>query len=558
MPVDDPGQPARPDGTAGDGTAGGPSPSAPSPHLARSAGAFGLATMASRVLGLVRDQVLAYYFGAGDAMDAFRVAFRIPNLARDLFAEGAMSAAFVPTFTRELALHGRERAWRLASSVINALVLVTGALVLAGIVFADPIVRLFASSFAEVPGKLTLTVQLTRIMLPFLSLVALAAVLMGMLNSLGHFFVPALSPAMFNVASILIALMFVPVAPALGVDPIVVIALGTLVGGAGQLLIQWPPIRREGFRYQAVLDVRDPGLRQVLLLMGPGTIGLAATQINVFVNTVLATGEGTGAVSWLDFAFRLMYLPIGLFGVSIAAASTPAISRLAAADNHPAMRTTVASAIGLMMSLNIPATLGLLVLAEPIVRVIFEHGSFTPADTASTAAALRFYAIGLVGYSVVRIVAPTFYALKRSRIPVMVSMASVVVNVVLNLALVRVMSYQGLALGTSITALVNAAAQLYLLRREIGGVDGPRIAGTFGRVLLAAIVMAGAVWGAEIGLQVLLPGDAALVQVLRVGGAIAVGLGVLAAASHLFGVPEFEEARALVLGRVRRMSGRRP
>lgn len=558
MSVDDPGRPARPDGTAGDGTAGGPSPSAPSPHLARSAGAFGLATMASRVLGLVRDQVLAYYFGAGDAMDAFRVAFRIPNLARDLFAEGAMSAAFVPTFTRQLALHGRERAWRLASSVINALVLVTGALVLAGIVFADPIVRLFASSFAEVPGKLTLTVQLTRIMLPFLSLVALAAVLMGMLNSLGHFFVPALSPAMFNVASILIALMFVPVAPALGVDPIVVIALGTLVGGAGQLLIQWPPLRREGFRHRAVLDVRDEGLRQVLLLMGPGTIGLAATQINVFVNTVLATGEGTGAVSWLDFAFRLMYLPIGLFGVSIAAASTPAISRLAAADDHPAMRTTVASAIGLMMSLNIPATLGLLVLAEPIVRVIFEHGSFTPADTASTAAALRFYAIGLVGYSVVRIVAPTFYALKRSRIPVMVSMASVVVNIVLNLALVRVMSYQGLALGTSITALMNAAAQLYLLRREIGGVDGPRIAGTFSRVLLAAIVMAGAVWGAEIGLRLLLPGDGALVHILRVGGAIAVGLGVLATASHVFGVREFEDARALVLGRVRRMSGRQP
>jgi putative peptidoglycan lipid II flippase len=486
------------------------------------------------------------------------VAFRIPNLARDLFAEGAMSAAFVPTFTRQLTLHGRERAFRLASSVINALVLVTGVLVLAGIVFAEPVVRLFASSFGEVPGKLPLTVQLTRIMLPFLSLVALAAVLMGMLNSLGHFFIPAISPAMFNVASIVIAVAFVPLAPALGIDPIVVIALGTLVGGAGQLLIQWPPARREGFRYQAVLDVRDDGLRQVLLLMGPGTIGLAATQINVFVNTVLATGEGTGAVSWLDFAFRLMYLPIGLFGVSIAAVSTPAVSRLAAAGNHPQMRTTVASAVGLMMSLNIPATLGLIVLADPIVRVIFEHGSFTPADTAATAAALRFYAIGLVGYSVVRIVAPTFYALGRSRIPVAVSMASVVVNVVLNLILVRVMSYQGLALGTSITALVNAGAQLYLLRREIGGVEGDRIAATFSRVLAAAIAMAAAVWGAEIGLRDLLPGEGVPVQVARLGATIAVGLGVLAAASHVLGVREFQEARALVLGRVRRMSGRRP
>lgn len=562
MSVDEHGRPASPSGHAGPGTADSgippPAPADSSPHLARSAGAYGAATTVSRILGLVRDQVLAYFFGARDEMDAFRVAFKIPNLVRDLFAEGAMSAAFVPTFTRQLTLHGRERAWRLASSVINALVLVTGVLVLAGILFAEPLVRLLASSFAEVPGKLPLTVQLTRIMLPFLSLVALAAVLMGMLNSLGHFFVPALSPAMFNVASILIALTFVPLAPSLGIDPIVVIALGTLVGGLGQLLIQVPAVRREGFRYQPVLDVRDDGLRQVLLLMGPGTIGLAATQINVFVNTVLATGEGTGAVSWLDFAFRLMYLPIGLFGVSIAAASTPALSRLAADGDHPRMRSTVASAIGLMMSLNIPATLGLLVLAEPIVRVIFERGSFTPADTAATAAALRFYAIGLVGYSVVRIVAPTFYALRRSRIPVMVSMASVLVNVVLNLALVRVMSYQGLALGTSITALLNAGAQLYLLRREIGGVEGDRIAATFGRVLAASISMAAAVWGADVGLRALLPGDDLLVQIARVGGAIGAGLGVLAAASHVFGVREFQEARTLVLGRVRRMGGRRP
>lgn len=561
MSADDHGRPASPSGTAGPTAAGGapsPSPSGASPHLARSAGAFGLATGASRILGLVRDQVLAYYFGARDEMDAFRVAFKIPNLVRDLFAEGAMSAAFVPTFTRQLTLHGRERAWRLASSVINALVLVTSLLVLAGIVFAEPLVRLFASSFAEVPGKLPLTVQLTRIMLPFLSLVAIAAVLMGMLNSLGHFFVPALSPAMFNVASIVIALAFIPLAPSLGIDPIVIIAIGTLVGGFGQLLIQLPPIRREGYRYQPVLDVRDDGLRQVLLLMGPGTIGMAATQINVFVNTVLATGEGTGAVSWLDFAFRLMYLPIGLFGVSIAAASTPAISRLAAAENRSEMRTTVASAIGLMMSLNLPAMFGLIVLAEPIVRVVFERGSFTAADTAATAAALRFYAIGLVGYSVVRIVAPTFYALRRSRIPVAVSMVSVVVNVVLNLMLVRVMSYQGLALGTSITAIVNAGAQLYLLRREIGGVEGDRIAATFGRVLAASIVMGAAVWGVERGLRELLPGDGLLAQTVRLGATIAAGLATLAAASHVCGVREFHEARQLVLGRVRRLGGRRP
>ena len=275
------------------------------PRLARSAGVFGLATITSRILGLARDQVIAYYFGAGDANDAFRVASRIPNLVRDLFAEGAMSAAFVPTFTRQLTLQGREKSWRLASSVINALLIVTGVIVVIGIVFAAPLVRLFAAEFADVPGKIELTIYLTRIVFPFLTLVAVAAVLMGMLNSLGHFFIPALSPAMFNVAVIVMSLGLIPFAPEIGLQPITIVAIATLVGGIGQLAIQWPPLRKEGFRYRPVLDLRDEGLHRVLLLMGPGTIGMAATQINVFVNTVLATGEGTGAVSWLDFAFRL-------------------------------------------------------------------------------------------------------------------------------------------------------------------------------------------------------------------------------------------------------------
>src|SRR5688572_25137689 len=216
---------------------GRPSEGAP-PRLARSAGVFGLATVASRVLGLVRDQVLAFYFGAGDANDAFRVASRIPNLVRDLFAEGAMSAAFVPTFTRQLTLEGREKSWRLASSVINALLLITGFIVVVGIVFAEPLVRLYAPDYSEVPGKLELTVYLARIVFPFLTLVAVAAVLMGMLNSLGHFFVPALSPAMFNVAGILMMLALIPYAPAIGIEPITIVAIGTLVGGLGQLAIQ--------------------------------------------------------------------------------------------------------------------------------------------------------------------------------------------------------------------------------------------------------------------------------------------------------------------------------
>lgn len=522
------------------------------PRLARSAGLFGLATMASRLLGLVRDQVLAYYFGAGDAMDAFRVAFRIPNLVRDLFAEGAMSAAFVPTFTRELTREGRPRAWRLANSVVTALVLVTGVLATLGIVFAEPLVRLYAEGFEAVPGKIDLTVFLARVMTPFLTLVALAAVFMGMLNALGHFFVPALSPAMFNVATIVITVALVPFAEQFGVQPIVLVAIATLVGGLGQLLIQWRPLLQEGYRYRPALDVRDPSLGQVLLLMGPGTIGMAATQINVFVNTQFASNEGTGAISWLDYAFRVMYLPIGLFGVSIAAASTPALSRFAAHDNVAAMRSTVGSAIGLMLALNIPATLGLIALAVPIIALIFEHGRFTATDTAATARALQFYALGLVGYSIVRIVSPAFYALHQSRIPVMASIVSVIANVLLNMVLVRVMGFAGLALGTSIAAILNAVLQLIMLRQALGGIEAQRIAVTFAKATVAAITMAAAAWYAEHFLRTLLPGPTMGRQAVRVLTAIAVALAVLSATSWVLRLREFEEARDLVVRRFQR------
>jgi putative peptidoglycan lipid II flippase len=525
------------------------------PRLARSAGVFGLATITSRILGLVREQVMAYYFGAGDANDAFRVASRIPNLVRDLFAEGAMSAAFVPTYTRTLTLEGRERSWHLANSVINALLIVTGIIVVIGVVFAEPLVRFYAANFANVPGKLELTIHLARIVTPFLTLVAVAAVLMGMLNSLGHFFVPALSPAMFNVATIVMVVAMVPLAPRLGVEPITIVAIATLVGGIGQLAIQWPPLRKEGFRYRPVLDFRDEGLRRALLLMGPGTIGMAATQINVFVNTQLATGQGTGAVSWLEFAFRLMYLPIGLFGVSIGTAATPAISRLVAEKDFARIRSTLAHGLGLMFFLNLPATVGLIILAHPIIAVIFERGQFTSADTIATAAALQLYAIGLIGYSVVRIISPTFYALGHSRVPVMVSAFSVLVNIIVSVSLVRMMGYRGLALGTSITAIVNAGIQLFLLRREIHGIEGPRIAASFVRVILASAVMGVVAWAIQRTMTDIMPGAGLTPQVIRLGTTISIALVTLAAMAQVLRIQEFAEARDLVVGKLKRTVG---
>ena len=510
--------------------------------------------MTSRVLGLVRDQVMAYLFGAGNAVDAYNVAFRIPNLVRDLFAEGAMSAAFVPTFTKRLTTDGREAAWRLGSHVITALVIVTDTLVVAGIIFADPLVRAFAGDYADVPGKLELATLLTRIMLPFLTFVAIAAAVMGMLNALHSFFLPALSPAMFNVATIICAFALVPFMPSVGLPPIAGIAIGTLVGGVAQLALQWPVLTRQGFRYRPAVNWRDEDLRRVLMLMGPGTIGVAATQVNVFVNTILAVGEGTGAVSWLNYAFRLMYLPIGLFGVSLATATLPAVSRQLAEGDRAAVRGTIAHSLSLMMMLNVPATLGLVVLAVPIVRVIFERGQFTAADTAATAAALQLYGVGLLGYSVVRIVSPTFYALGRSRIPVMVSVATVLVNAALNIVLVQQMGYRGLALGTSIAALFNAALLVIFLRRDLNGFEGRRVAGTFVKVLTASLLMSAAAIGADMALTLAAPGPSLAAQILRLGGAIGAALVVLAASSHLLRIREFSEGMALV---TRRFRGRR-
>ncbi len=527
----------------------GPRHDGGSARLAKSAGLIGVATGTSRILGLVRDQVLAYFFGAGHQMDAYNVAFRIPNLFRDLMAEGAMSAAFVPIFTRRLALGGRADAWRLGNVFITTLAVVTAVLVVLGWVFAEPLVAFFAEEYGQVPGKLELATDLARVMLPFLMLVALAAACMGMLNSLRRFFVPALSPAMFNIAAIVIVPLLVPVLRAHAIAPIFAAAVATLVGGFAQLAIQWPLLRREGFRFRPVLSPRDPGLREIFVLVGPGMLGLAAVQVNLVVNMLLATSQGQGAISWLGYAFRLMYMPIGLFGLSIATAAVPSLSRDGARDDLNAMRTTLSSALRMMLILTVPATIGLIVLRAPIVSLLFERGSFTAADTAATAAALMFYAPGLVGYSAIKLAVPSFYAIHDGRTPILVSAATVAINIVLNLTLVRVLGYRGLALGTAVSAVFNAGVLLWLLRGRLGGLDGRRIAVTVSKILLASVVMGAAAWAADAWLMAAVPGPSTLARLTRVLGAIGTALVVLAAAARALRLAEFEDAWRLLMAR---------
>lgn len=459
---------------------------AESARIARGAGLVSGMTLVSRVLGLVREQVFAALLGAGYHSDAFRIAFRIPNLLRDLFAEGALSAAFVPTYARARQ-EGQEAAFRLANRVFSFVAVVLGALVLLGIVAAWPIVAGIAPGFDDAAGKADLTVRLTRVMMPFLPLVSFAAVAMGILNAEHRFAVPALSPALFNAVAILWAaglwLM------GLGADQVVLgWALGTLAGGLAQFLVQVPSLWTLGFRFRPEWAPHDPGLRQVARLMAPATVGLAAVQVNIFVSSIFASHE-PGAVSWLDFAFRLLYLPIGLFGVALGTIATAGLARRAAEADFEGLRTTLRQSLSMLAFLTLPATVGLMALGVPVVRLLYERGRFTAADTQATAAALFLYAFGLLGYTGVKVLAPAFYALGRPRIPLAASLAAVATNLAVILAGHGALGYLAIALGTALGSLVNAVLLVALFQRRVGGLFGHGLLRPVVRMAVASALM---------------------------------------------------------------------
>ncbi len=519
--------------------------------LTKSAGFISAATMASRLLGLVRDQISGAFFGTTLAMDAFNIATRIPTLLRDLFAEGAMSAAFVPTVTRYLTTDGKPAAFRLGSNVINALLVVTGALVVLGVVFAEQLTWLFTKDeFRALPGAASLTVLLTRVNMPFLLLIAVAAACMGILNAMRRFFTPSLAPAMYNVVFILCAVAGVPLFTSLGWPPIMALSCGMLAGGVAQIVTQIPALRREGYRHTWTLDPNDPGLREVLLLMGPGSLGAAAAQVNVLVSTILATGI-VGAPTALTFAFRFMYMPVGIFGVAIATAAIPDLAKQAALGSHADMRKTLSWGMRLMLALSVPATVGLMVLALPVTQLIFEHGNFTAQSSVMVSQALIFYAPGIVGYSLVKILSPSFYSLNDARTPVIASVVTVLANAVLSVALYGVLGIRGLALATAIAATVNAGLLFWLLARRIGGLDAGHIAIVFLKMLVASALMGLAAYFAEAQLHALFPGPALVGKTIRVAGGIGAGLVTLVIAAHWLHIEEFRQATDRVLKKVR-------
>ena len=512
------------------------------------------ATMSSRLLGLVRDQLFAALVGANRFSDAFVVAFRIPNLLRDLFAEGALSSAFVPTFAEAHARRGPEDAYRLANALVGLVLSVVGAVVLLGVLAAPALVGLLAPGFG--PEEAALAAFLTRVMMPFLLLVSLSALAMGMLNAQGKFTAPALAPALFNVGAIAVGVWLW----AAGKGPRVAVvgwSMGTLVGGLMQLAAQVPSLWALGYRPHPRLGasaLRDPGIRRIGRLMGAAVIGLSATQVNILVNTIFASHE-VGANTWLQMAFRLMQLPLGVFGVAIATVAGAGVAQRAARRDLDGVRETLGSAMRLVAFFNVPAAVGLVVLAGPIISLVYEHGRFGPTDAAATAGALVCYAVGLYGYSSVKVLAPAFYALDEARVPVVGSIVGMASNVALNLALYPVLGFRGVALGTSLAATANFAVLAVAWKRRHGGLGQAGIYRQLLRCLGAATVMAVVVWGSARLLEARLPTAGLGRQATLALAPIAAGALAYFAAARALGVKELGDVAAALRRRRERRGG---
>lgn len=529
--------------------AAGPATIADETRFTRRVGLFSLGTLLSRILGLARESVFAYLFGAGLATDAFNVAFRIPNFFRDLFAESALSAAFVPAFVRSLEHERREDTWRFGANILNTLALSIGLLVILGIVFAPAVVRVVAMGFADEPAKLQLTALLTRVMFPFLLFVVFAAWAMGILNACGTFFVPALAPASFNVVSILVPLLAYGFFRARGTDPILGMAIGVTLGSLAQFLVQVPQLRRHGFRYQAVIDLRSPRLRRVFTRWVPMVFGYATWQVNFLVNTFLLTFLREGSVTWVSYAYRIQHLPAGLFGAAIGSVALAEYSRQAAGQEPSAIRDRFRHAMGLVAALSLPSAAILLALAPEVVALIYQHGRFTPSDTALTSQALMLYCLGIWAAAATRNCAAGFYSLGDTRTPAFVAVAVVSANIAINLVLMRLIGFRSFPLAAAVTGLANFAALFLLLRRHTGGLAGRQVASVTFRTLAASALAGLAAFGAArlLGTAVKPTGIPSQALLVFVPGGIGVGIYFLCA--RLLRVAEVFAAIRQLLGR---------
>jgi len=518
-------------------------------QLLKSSGAMAAATMTSRVLGMVREIAYAAFMGVGWVTDAFMLAFMIPNLFRRLLGEGALTAAFIPAFKEKEKLAGETEMWRAANAVISGLLVATAAVVVLGVLGISAALFFGKDTFG---AQTDLMLRLLRVMLPYLLLVCLAAVFMGILNARGHFFVPALGAGMLNVA--MIASVFL-IAPKMGVqlhEQIFGLAIGVLVAGAVQAAFQLPLLREEGFRWRWVSPWTDPTVRHVVKQMLPGTIGVAAFQINVLITQGMAFWFGSGIVSSFGYAVRLMELPQGVFGISLAAFLLPTLSGLAAEKKYDEFRTTLRHGLSHLYLVNLLAAVLLLILAEPMVRLLFERGNFLASDTPRAAIALACLAPGLVLFSTVNILARAFYALGDTQTPMRISIGCLTLNILLALALVWRFKEGGLAAANSITSGINAALLFYTLRKKLKRLDLAEFQASLGP-LLGCTAAAGVVawvgsgwWETNLGHATL------LLKIGAVFGPALAATGAYFGAALAFKIPAAKEMLELVTARLKK------
>jgi putative peptidoglycan lipid II flippase len=518
--------------------------------VARAAVVVSSATLASRIFGFLRDLIVARAFGASVASDAFFVAFRLPNLLRRLVAEGALSSAFVPVFTEYVSTRSRAESLRMLRAVTGFMLLFLGTITILAVLASPWIVRVMAPGFFADPATGALTVRLTRLMFPYLFLVGLSALLMGVLNAHRHFLLPALAPVALNIGIITGALVIAPRLP----EPVVGLALGVLLGGLGQLLLQAPWLWARGLLATPQFRLGHPAVRRVLGLMAPVVIGQSAVHIGTVINTIIASFLVKGSVSYLYYADRLIEFPNGVFGVAIATAVLPTLSQQAALRDRAGLRETLSFSLRLATFISMPAAIGLFMLSEPIVRVLYERGRFGPVETLGTAAAVAMYALGLVGSSAARILTQAFFAIGDTRTPMKVSVGAMALNCAIAASLARPLGHVGLALAIAVAGTVNAIALALLLRRRLPG--GP-IPGARRAWLRSAAVSAGLCALLALVLRLAPPPAGRLDEAAWLAAVIVGTTAVYVGCHAVLGAEEVKLARGALMGRWRRSSLRR-
>ncbi len=503
-----------------------------SKRFARGASIVGGATVLSRILGYIRDMAIAYYFGAGALSDAFFVAFRISNLLRRLVGEGALTSSFIPIFQEERQQRTHAELRRLVSGVFTLFTLILITVTFLGIFFSDYLVAFMSPGFIPVPWKFTLTVNLTRLMFPYMVFVGLMAIAMGVLNSLKHFTAPALAPVFFNIAIITSILV---ISPFLG-EPVYALAIGVLLGGTLQFIVMVPWLKKYGFMPYLSFNFRDSAIIKIFRLMGPAAFGVGIYQLNIFVVLWFASRLSEGSVSYLYYAGRLMELPLGIFGAAISTVALPSLSEFAAKGEWGGFRESLSYALRLVLFLTVPAATGLIVLCLPVIEVLFSHGRFHGGAARATAIALYYYAPGLVPVALYRILTSVFYSLKDTATPVLVAFGALVLNAVLCIVLVGPLLHGGLALATTLSAFFNMCALFFLLRRRIGAFDWHGLLRAIMKNLFCALVMAIVVY--LIYYRTGLAGEGRLLRAFLLGCSILAGFLVYTASSWAVGVPE--------------------